>query len=139
MSLTVRRYSSADSRPMRENYADIVKNPLQHTEASRRGIKGDAPRFSSLIFILLPVFVDSRRSFSALDCDPVPSVLPGFWIFLHPRFRFNSVTFWPCSFKYNRLRLFLGLIFKFFPLFEEASFDTRHVLGLAPHCSFRPG
>ncbi|GFX68327.1 hypothetical protein TNCV_2817021 [Trichonephila clavipes] len=31
MSLTVRRYSSADSRPMRENYADTVKNPLQHT------------------------------------------------------------------------------------------------------------
>ncbi|GFX87903.1 hypothetical protein TNCV_4373681 [Trichonephila clavipes] len=28
MSLTVRRKSSADSRPTRENYADTVKNPL---------------------------------------------------------------------------------------------------------------
>ncbi|GFW49918.1 hypothetical protein TNCV_2315001 [Trichonephila clavipes] len=27
----MRQYSSADSRPMRENYADSVKNPLQHT------------------------------------------------------------------------------------------------------------
>ncbi|GFW02093.1 hypothetical protein TNCV_4854331 [Trichonephila clavipes] len=31
----MRQYSSADSRPMRENYADSVKNPLQHTARHR--------------------------------------------------------------------------------------------------------
>ncbi|GFW98323.1 RNA-directed DNA polymerase from mobile element jockey [Trichonephila clavipes] len=57
---------------------------------------------------LLPFFVDSRRSFPVLDCDPFFQRLApiGFWIFLHPRFRLNSVTFWSCSFKYSRLRFF---------------------------------
>ncbi|GFX03929.1 hypothetical protein TNCV_4678341 [Trichonephila clavipes] len=39
MSLTVRGYPSADSRPMRDNDSVTVKNPLQNTGANCRQIK----------------------------------------------------------------------------------------------------